>query len=383
MDFYEVVDKVVDLLRRRGRVTYSSLKIQFQLDDAQVEALREEILYAHESTVQADDRGFVWNSETGSTIEPNPASAPSTPEPTAPLATDQEREPASYTPPHLAEKILTSRSALEGERKQVTVLFCDLRNSTAIAEKIGAEAMHGLLSRFFELAMDDIHRYEGTVNQLLGDGFMARFGAPIAHEDHARRAVLAALDLQRTLSIHQDELGGRHGVELAFRMGLNTGMVVVGSVGNDLRLDYTAIGATTNLAARLEQIAEPGTILVSENTSRLVQGYVRLEALEPVEIKGKAAPVSTYKVIGTLPRRSPIVSRSERMLSQFVGRERELATLEELFTQVESGNGQVHIVIGMTRHFETKCDTMLNPKLYLMKRRGIGSPNTSILWVEI
>ncbi len=346
MDFYEVVDKVVDLLCRRGRVTYSSLKIQFQLDDAQLIVLREEILYAHESTVQADDRGFVWNSEAGLTVEPTPASSPSTPEPTAPPATDQEREPVSYTPTHLAEKILTSRSALEGERKQVTVLFCDLRNSTAIAEKIGAESMHGLLSRFFELAMDEIHRYEGTVNQLLGDGFMALFGAPIAHEDHARRAVLAALDLQRTIREHDEELGGQHGVELAFRMGLNTGMVVVGSIGNDLRLDYTAIGDTTNLAARLEQIAEPGTVLVSENTSRLVQGYVRLEALTPVEVKGKTEPIPIYKVLGTLPRRSPIVSRSERTLSQFVGRERELATLEELFAQVESANGQVVGIVG-------------------------------------
>src|SRR5262245_36422627 len=168
---------------------------------------------------------------------------------------------------------------------------------------------------------------------------MALFGAPLAHEDHARRAVLAALALQRTLK--EVDLGRPYGVECAFRMGLNSGLVVVGSIGDNLRMDYSAIGDTTNLAARLEQIAEPGTVLVSDSTSRLVQGYMRLEALAPVEVKGKTEPVAIYKVLGPLPRRSPIASRSERTLSPFVGRERELAILEALFAQVEAGQGQV------------------------------------------
>jgi class 3 adenylate cyclase len=221
----------------------------------------------------------------------------------------------------------------------VTVLFCDLANSTPIAERLGPEHMHTLLNRFFELALSEVHRYEGTINQFLGDGFMALFGAPLAHEDHARRGVLAALALQHALQ--GAELGQAYGVECAFRMGLNSGLVVVGSIGDNLRMDYSAIGDTTNLAARLQQLAEPGTILVSESTTRLVQDAVRLEALAPVEVKGKTEPVSIYKVIGAPPRRSPIVSRSERTLSPFVGRERELATLEALFTQVESGQGQV------------------------------------------
>jgi class 3 adenylate cyclase len=264
---------------------------------------------------------------------------PPVPEPISSATTQHECEPLAYTPRHLAEKILTSRSALEGERKQVTVLFCDLANSTAIAEKIGAENMHTLLNRFFELALNEVHRYEGTINQFLGDGFMALFGAPIAHEDHARRAVLAALGLQRRLT--EANLGKPYGVECQFCMGLNSGLVVVGSIGDNLRMDYSAIGDTTNLASRLQQHAEPGEILINETTARLVQGAIRLEALAPVEIRGKTEPVSIYKVIGTLPRRSPIASRSERTLSQFVGRERELATLEEVFAQVESGHGQV------------------------------------------
>ena len=159
------------------------------------------------------------------------------------------RSPDSYTPRHVAERILTSASALEGERKHVSVLFCDLVESTALAARLGPEAMHALLNRFFELALDEVHRYEGTINQFLGDGFMALFGAPLAHEDHARRAVLAAIGIRRRLLEQQPDLGLPQGVRLAVRMGLHTGPVVVGRIGDDLRMDYTAVGDTTKLAA--------------------------------------------------------------------------------------------------------------------------------------
>src|SRR5262245_19603342 len=336
MTFDEILTQIIDLLKRQGRVSYSALKRRFDLDDDYLNDLKDELLYVH--PVRDDEgRGLVWTGEQASAAAPPPV--PVTPVLTSAPAPDNAHEPLSYTPKHLAEKILTSRSALEGERKQVTVLFCDLANSTPIAERIGPEAMHTLLNRFFEVALNEVHRYEGTINQFLGDGFMALFGAPISHEDHARRGVLAALALQHALK--EADLGQAYGVECAFRMGLNSGLVVVGSIGDNLRMDYSAIGDTTNLAARLQQVAEPGTILVSESTTRLVQGSVRLEALVPVEVKGKTEPVSIYKVIGTLPRRSPIASRGERPLSPFVGRERELATLEALFAQVEAGQGQV------------------------------------------
>src|SRR5262249_38146584 len=159
----------------------------------------------------------------------------------------------------------------------------------------GPEAMHTLLNSFFEVVLNAVHRYEGTINQFLSDGFMALFGAPLAHEDHARRAVLAALALQRTLQ--GTDLGKPYGEECQFRMGLNSGPVVVGSIGDNLRMDYSAIGDTTNLAARLQQVAEPGTMLVSESTSRLVQGAVRLEALALVEVKGKTEPIPIYQVV--------------------------------------------------------------------------------------
>src|SRR5262245_26704992 len=335
MTFDDILAQIIDLLKRQGRVSYSALKRRFDLDDDYLNDLKDELLFAH-PVIDEDNRGLVWTGEQASAAQP-PVSG--TPALTSALAPDQVREPLSYTPKHLAEKILTSRSALEGEMKHVTVLFCDLANSTPIAERIGPEAMHTLLNRFFELALNEVHQYEGTINQFLGDGFMALFGAPIAHEDHARRGVLAALALQRTLQ--EVHLGEPYRVECAFRMGLNSGLVVVGSICDNLRMDYSAVGDTTNLAARLQGVAEPGTILLSESTGRLVQGAIRLEPLPPIEVKGKTEPVSIYKVIGTLPRRSPIASRSERTLTPFVGRERELATLEALFTQVESGQGQV------------------------------------------
>src|SRR5919202_3058984 len=185
MTFDAILAQVLDLLQYKGRVAYRALKIRFDMDDDYLEALKDELIYARRLAVDEDGRVLVW---TGATA--------SVPPPVVP-AQVQDRTPLSYTPKHLADKILTTRSALEGERKHVTVLFCDLANSTPIAERIGPETMHLLLNRFFELALSEIHRYEGTINQFLGDGLMALFGAPIAHEDHARRAVLAALGLQK------------------------------------------------------------------------------------------------------------------------------------------------------------------------------------------
>lgn len=193
----------------------------------------------------------------------------------APVASPTESRfatPAAYTPKHLAEKILTSRSALEGERKQVTVLFCDIVDSSELAERLDPEAMHEVMDRALRLMAEAVHRYEGTVNQFLGDGLMALFGAPAALEDHAFRGVQAALAIRETLSGYSEQLKRERGVEIRLRQGLNTGLVVVGKIGDDLRMDYTAVGDTTHLAARLQALAEPGTILVTEAVHRLVDG---------------------------------------------------------------------------------------------------------------
>src|SRR5262245_3174952 len=168
--------------------------------------------------------------------------------------------PDAYTPKHLAEKILTSRGAIEGERKIVTVMFSDVSGFTAISEKLDPEDVHAIMDRAFEVTLDAVHRYEGTVNQFLGDGVMALFGAPIAHEDHAQRALSAALAIQNNLKALAEDVKRAHGIEFRMRMGINTGPVVVGAIGHDLRMDYTAVGDTTNLAARFLGIAQPGQI---------------------------------------------------------------------------------------------------------------------------
>jgi class 3 adenylate cyclase/tetratricopeptide (TPR) repeat protein len=281
--------------------------------------------------------GFKFCGECGT-----PLGAPKAEEPAPPPSAESRSAPVqSYTPPHLAAQVLQSRSALEGERKQVTVLFCDLVGSTAIAERLGPETMHLLLNRFFELALSEVHRYEGTINQFLGDGFMALFGAPIAHEDHARRAALAALGLQKLIHEHRAELGEREGAALQVRMGVNTGWVVVGGIGDRLRTDYTAIGDTTNLAARLQQLAEPGTILVSEDTSQFLHGAARLEPLGPLQVKGKEAPVQAFRLLslGFLQSEQAVLGGMAR--SPFVGRQREMATLEQLRERAAGGEGQV------------------------------------------
>ncbi|MBI3029847.1 MAG: AAA family ATPase [Candidatus Rokubacteria bacterium] len=254
--------------------------------------------------------------------------------------------PQAYTPKHLAEKILTSKSALEGERKQVTILFVDVSGFTSLSERLDPEEVHGFMTRAFELMLAEVHRYEGTVNQFLGDGIMALFGAPIAHEDHAQRAVHAALGIRKTLDGFRDDLKRRQGISFQVRQGLNTGLVVVGSIGSDLRMDYTAVGDTTNVAARLQQSADPGRILISETTHRLVAGYFYTRALEPLTVKGRAEPVRAWEIISARMARTRLEVEAERGLTPFVGRERELQLLAECFEKATAGHGQVVFLVG-------------------------------------
>jgi class 3 adenylate cyclase/tetratricopeptide (TPR) repeat protein len=254
--------------------------------------------------------------------------------------------PDSYTPKHLADKILTSKAALEGERKQVTVLFCDIVDSSRLAERLDPEAMHEVMDRALRLMTEAVHRYEGTVNQFLGDGLMALFGAPVALEDHAYRGVQAALAIQETLSGYSEQLKRDRGLELQLRLGLNTGLVVVGRIGDDLRMDYTAVGDTTHLASRVQALAEPGTILITEGTHRLVEGYVQTESLGPVSVKGRSERVRVYRVIGRRRGRTRLEVSVERGLTELVGRGRELAVLHECLARVRAGRGQVVGLVG-------------------------------------
>ena len=212
-----------------------------------------------------------------------------------------QRDPRSYTPKHLTEKILISRGALEGERKQVTVLFADVKGSTEIASELDPEEWHRIMDRFFQVLAGGAHRFEGTVNEYRGDGIMALFGAPIAHEDHAQRACYSALHLRDALRRYADELRIGKGINFAVRMGLNSGEVVVGKIGDDLRMDYTALGHTANLAARMEQIAEPGRIYLAEPTARMCQGFFALRDLRSARGAGS---VATGRCLRTRRRRT-------------------------------------------------------------------------------
>lgn len=239
--------------------------------------------------------------------------------------------------------IIGSRSALEGERKQVTVLFCDLAGSTTIAERLGPDAMHQVLERFFEIALAEVHRYEGTVNQFLGDGLMALFGAPVAHEDHARRAMLAGLGIQRAVAAHGADF---QGADLRLRIGLNTGPVVVGKIGDNLRMDYTAVGDTTNLASRLQGLAEPGWVYASAATQHLVADDFAWEALGEQRVKGRAEPVTVFRAVTARKEKDRAQARLS-VRSPLVGRDAEVGLLREAIAGLrETGDGRIIALIG-------------------------------------
>ena len=230
--------------------------------------------------------------------------------------------PETYTPKHLVEKILTSKAALEGERKQVTVLFADLKGSMELLADRDPEEARKILDPVLERMMDAVHRYEGTVNQVMGDGIMALFGAPLAREDHAVRACYAALRMQDTVKQYAEEVHRTQGIPLQIRVGLNSGDVVVRSIGSDLHMDYTAVGQTTHLAARMEQMAMPGSILLAPETLGLAEGYVTVKALGPMPVKGVPAAVEVYELTGAATVRSRLQATAAQGLTPELDRER-------------------------------------------------------------
>jgi class 3 adenylate cyclase/tetratricopeptide (TPR) repeat protein len=255
--------------------------------------------------------------------------------------------PAEYTPKHIAEKILSSKGALEGERKQVTVLFADLKGSMELLADRDPEEARQLLDPVLARMIEAVHRYDGTVNQVMGDGIMALFGAPLAHEDHALRACYAALAMQAAVQRLTDDVRRSHGLEVRIRVGLNSGEVVVRAIGSDLHMDYTAVGLTTHLAARMEQLATPGTILLTAETLRLVEDFVDVQALGPTSIKGLAEPVDVFQLVGTGPIRSRLhAAAAARGLSPLVGRQAELQTLHTVHDKAGAGQGQLVGVVG-------------------------------------
>lgn len=285
-----------------------------------------------------DLRPGACSCDTCGTALTSPSSSPQQP--------PETRTPVSYTPRHLAERILTEGRALRGERKEVTVLFVDVQGSTDLANTLDPEVFHRVMDGAFQIMLDAVHHWEGTVNQFTGDGIMALFGAPIAHEDHAQRALHAALEIQRGMQHYAIALRQEQGVSFQVRLGLNSGLVVVGAIGNDLRMDYTAQGLTTNLAARMQQAADPGGILVAAPTYRLGEGYFRFRALGPIHVRGLPEPIDAYVLEGE----GTIVSRLEaslrRGVSPFRGREAELRQLGEVWERVVQGRGETICLVG-------------------------------------
>jgi class 3 adenylate cyclase/tetratricopeptide (TPR) repeat protein len=254
--------------------------------------------------------------------------------------------PRAYTPRHLAEKILASRTSLEGERKQVTVLFADIVGSTELIRDLDAEDAQRLLDGATRVMMDAVHRFEGTVSRSMGDGVMALFGAPIAHEDHAVRACYAALALQDGMRRYADDARRSFGIGIEARVGLNSGEVIVRLISDDLHMDYTAMGQTVHLASRMEQAALPGGVALTPDVLSLVEGYVQVRSLGTVPVKGLDAPIEIYQLLGAEQARTRLQAAAARGLTRFVGRDHELGVLVEALQRAQAGHGQVAALVG-------------------------------------
>jgi class 3 adenylate cyclase len=330
MSLLDVVREVRRHLEENGRVSLRMLRRQYELDDEALAEVIEELVDV-QRVARREESVLVWSDTPGRIATESSAAAPF---PTA-------RDPSAYTPKHLAERILQSRSALEGERKRVTVLFADVQGSMELAEQLDPEEWHSILDRFFQILTEGVHRFEGTVNQYTGDGIMALFGAPIAHEDHAQRACYAALHLRDEIARYATEVKREYGVGFSTRMGINSGEVVVGRIGDDLRMDYTAQGHTVGLAQRMESLASPDTCYLSAATAAFVEGYFQLEDLGEFRVKGAGAPVHVHRLAGLGRATTRLDVSRARGFTRFVGRDDDMATLGAALAQAQAGNGQV------------------------------------------
>ena len=285
MDFVAVVDQVIALLRQRGRVTYRTLQLQFTLDDAQLAALKDELLYSQPHVIDDAGRGLIW---TGDTVATPPLS-PSSPSAVAALPHTQAVPGAPLS---------ASYAAPEAERRQLTVLFCDLVDSTALSRQLDPEDLREVVRAYQATCAEAIQRFEGHIAQYLGDGLLVYFGYPQAHEDDAQRAIRTGLGIVEAMEALNCRLRQKQGICLAVRVGLHTGLVVVGEMGGGGRQEQLALGDTPNIAARLQGLAAPDTVVISAVTQRLIQGYFTCRALGDQTLKGVATPLQVYQVVG-------------------------------------------------------------------------------------
>src|SRR5437867_3488532 len=329
-------------------MTYRALKREFDLSDEDLDILRDELIEARALAVDKDGKMLVWvgQEKTGDEGQPKPSVLAARRQPL-------DARPISYTPPHLVERIraeqaaLEARGASEGERKTITALFADLKGSTALIEGLDPEEGGSIIDPALQLMMDGVHRYDGYVAQALGDGIFALFGAPIAHEDHAQRALYAALRMQEEMRRYADALRETGRAPLLMRVGVNTGEVVVRSIRkDDLHTDYVPVGHSTNLAARMEQLAAPGSIFVTEQTHKLTAGYFEFKALGKTQVKGVEEPLNVYEAVGAGPLRTRLQVAAQRGLTRFVGRHSELEHMRRALEQAKAGHGQIVGVMG-------------------------------------
>ena len=340
MRFTEIIEETTELLRQKGRITYRTLKREFDLDEEALEDLKYELTKGQRVAQDEEGEVLVWAGD-------GAASSQRTDTP------PQAQSPSTYTPPHLAERIraeqqaMESRGAANGERKTITALFADLKGSTALIEGLDPEDARAIIDPALQLMMDAVHRYDGYVAQALGDGIFALFGAPIAHEDHPQRALYAALRMQEEMRGYSDRLRLSGGAPLQMRVGINTGEVVVRSIRkDDLHTDYVPVGHSTNIAARMEQMANPGSIVVTEYTHRLTDGYFAFHALGETQVKGVEEPLNVYEVIGVGPLRTRLQVSARRGLSRFVGRHSEMKQIQQALEQAKEGHGQIVGMLG-------------------------------------
>jgi len=355
MNYEEILAQVIALLQQEHRVAYRVLKRRLELDDDLLEDLKDDLIYAKQLAVDEEGRVLVWRATTGASPGQDVVVMPGRAEDRLAVAVRESvsMRPIAYTPRHLAERILAEQQALEargapdGERKTITALFADIKGSMALLEDLDPEEARRLIDPALRLMMAAVHRYEGYVAQSLGDGIFALFGAPIAHEDHAHRALYAALRMQEELRRYADELRLAGGMPMQIRVGVNTGEVVVRAIRtDDLHTDYVPIGHSTGLAARMQALATPGSILASGESFRLTEGYFAFRSLGAAPVHGVREPVAMYEVLGVGPLRTRLQVAAHRGLVRFVGRQRELEQMQQALALAQSGRGQMVAIVG-------------------------------------
>src|SRR5262245_5868313 len=352
MTLLESVRRAKEYLEEQGRISLSALKREFDLDEPSLAQLIEELVDIQQ-VARRDGRALAWIGAT----------------PRAEPATQIQRDPRDYTAKHLAEKIRRSRSALEGERKHVTVPFADVKGSMDLAERMDPEEWSKIMNRFFQILSAGVERFEGFVDKFTGDGVMALFGAPIAHEDHAQRACYAALSLRDEIRHYADTLRLSQGIDFAVRVGINSGEVVVGRIGDDLRMDYTAQGHTVGMAQRMEQLAAAHSVYLGESTAKLVSGYVELRDLGTSAVKGASAPVRMFELVGLGKHRTRLEVARDRGLTRFVGRDADLQALEAALEQARAAQGQV---VGVVAEAGVGKSRLCSEFAARCRRRGIS-----------